>query len=84
LEKVAQGIFKLANNASKMANELSRTDSDQQPRLVEEDNTPSLHWPLERIESFPSKHDKTRVVKVKINAGTYKSRVIRVLPLPIE
>jgi hypothetical protein len=53
--------------------------------LLKEDITPTLHWPLERIiEAFPGKDGKTRVIKVRTNAGTYKCNITRVSPLATE
>jgi hypothetical protein len=52
---------------------------------LNEDNTPTLYWPLRQIiEDFLGKDGKTRVVTLRINDGTYKCSVTRVSPLPIK
>ena len=53
--------------------------------LVEQPNTPPLHWPLGIIvDTFPGKDGEVRVVSVKTKTGIYKRPVVEVCPLPTQ
>ncbi|XP_055614898.1 uncharacterized protein LOC129761208 [Toxorhynchites rutilus septentrionalis] len=53
--------------------------------LVQDENKPSIAWPLGRIEStHPGEDGVVRVVTIKTANGSYKRPVSKIFPLPFD
>lgn len=53
--------------------------------LIQDDNAPSMHWPLGRIvELHPGKDNIIRAVSVKTKNGVYKRAATRVCVVPLD
>lgn len=53
--------------------------------LLNQDNTPPLHWPLGVVtEVHPGRDGVVRVATVKTVTGTYKRPVVKLCPLPTQ